>query len=245
MGDYRNGLHLSICPLHISWTLWKIFIKLWSNVRLSESMCRTHKSTMPTQGQSHRLRSWVWALSFVSAPYLLYPWRIFFKLWSYFCLSEMMCRTDNSTMLTQGQGHRFEPWNFVSALLSPIPVEGFSLNLGQMLTLVRWCAESITQPCQLKVKSQFKVMGLSLEFVLSVSPLPLEGFSLNFGQMFTCGTMCRTHNSATGTQGQGHSSRSRVWALNFVSTWYLLYPWKDFLLILVKCLPQWNDVQNP
>ena len=34
-------------------------------------------------------------------------------------------------------------------------------------------------------------MGLSLEFrVRSVSPLPLGGFSLNFGQMFTCGTMC-------------------------------------------------------
>ena len=67
MGDYRNGLRLSIylsvcpsiclsfsklsCPLHISWTLWKIFIKLWSNVRRRESMCRTNKSTMPTQGQ--------------------------------------------------------------------------------------------------------------------------------------------------------------------------------------------------
>ena len=80
-------------------------------------------------------------------------------------------------------------------------------------------------------------MGLSLEFhVRCVSPLPLGGFSVNFGQMFTCGTMCRTHNSAMGTQGQGHSSRSRVWALNFMSTWYLLYPWSDFLLILVKCL---------
>ena len=89
-------------------------------------------------------------------------------------------------------------------------------------------------------------MGLSLEFfVCSVSPLPLGGFSLNFGQMFTCGTMCRTHNSAMGTQGQGHSSRSRVWALNFMSTRYHLYPWKDFLLILVKCLPQWNDNAEP
>ena len=48
-------------------------------------------------------------------------------------------------------------------------------------------------------------MGLSLEFhVCSVSPLPLGGFSLNFGQMFTGGTMCRTHDSAMGTQEQGH-----------------------------------------
>ena len=36
--------------------------------------------------------------------------------------------------------------------VSPIPVEGFSLNFGQMFTLVRRCAELITQPCQLKVK---------------------------------------------------------------------------------------------
>ena len=81
--------------------------------------------------------------------------------------------------------------------VSPYRVEGFSLNFGQMFTLVRRCAESITQPCRLKVK--FKGMGLSLEFrVRSVSPIPLGGFSLNFGQMFTCGTMCRTHNSAMG-----------------------------------------------
>ena len=64
-------------PLHISWTCLKIFIKLWLNVRLSESMCRTRKSTMPTQGQGHRSRSWVWVLNFVSAPYLLYPWKDF------------------------------------------------------------------------------------------------------------------------------------------------------------------------
>ena len=40
-------------------------------------------------------------------------------------------------------------------------------------------------------------MGLSLGFcVRSVSPLPLGGFSLNFGQMFTCGMV---YNSAIGT----------------------------------------------
>ena len=64
-------------------------------------------------------------------------------------------------------------------------------------------------------------MGLSLEFcVRSISPIPLEGFSLNFGRMFAsvrrCAelslseTMCRTHNSTMPTQGQGHGSRSQV-----------------------------------
>ena len=132
----------SVSPIPVE----DIFFKLWSNVHLSETMCRINNSTMPTQGQGHSSRSWVWALNFMSTLYLLYTW---------------------------------------------------------------------------------------------------GGFSLNFGQMFTCGTMCRTHNSAMGTQGQGHSSGSWVWALTFMSTSYLLYSWTDFLLILVKCLPQWNDVQNP
>ena len=135
---------LSICPsvtlsclLHIFWTLGKIFIKLWSNICLSESMCRTHKSAMPAQGQGHRSRSWVWALNFMS--------------------------------------------------ISPIPLEGFSLNFGHMFASVRRCAELITQPCWHKVK----VTGLSLEFhVRSVSPIPVEGFSLNFGQMFTLVRRC-------------------------------------------------------
>ena len=141
--------------------------------------------------------------------------------------------------------------------ISPLPLEGFSLNFGHTFASVRPCAELITQPCRHKVKvtvqghrfgpwiscplcisytsgriffklwsnvhlsemtcrisnstmprSQFKVLGLSLEIcVHSVSPLPLGGLFLNFGQIFTCGTMCRTHYSAMGTQGQGHSSR--------------------------------------
>ena len=36
--------------------------------------------------------------------------------------------------------------------VSQIPVEEFSLNFGQMFTLVRRCAESITQPCRLIIK---------------------------------------------------------------------------------------------
>ena len=137
MGDYRNCLCLSIClsvlpsvpvppsicpsvtlscVLHISWTLWKIFIKLWSNVRLSELMCRNHKSTMPTQGQGHGFEPSVFCQLHISYT----PGRVFFKLWSYVCLSETMCRTHNSTMPTQGQGHssRSQVWalNFMSAL---------------------------------------------------------------------------------------------------------------------------------
>ena len=63
--------------LHISCTSGRIFFKLWSNVHLSETMCRINNSTMPTQGQGHSSRSWVWALNFVSGLYLLYPWEDF------------------------------------------------------------------------------------------------------------------------------------------------------------------------
>ena len=55
-------------------------------------------------------------------------------------------------MLTQGQGHNWRSpvWalNFEAA---PLPFTA-SLNLGQMLALVRWCVEPITQLCRLKVK---------------------------------------------------------------------------------------------
>ena len=56
------------CQLHISFTPGRIFFKLWSNVCLSEMMCRTHKSTMLTQGQGHNWRSSVWVLNFEAAP---------------------------------------------------------------------------------------------------------------------------------------------------------------------------------
>ena len=36
--------------------------------------------------------------------------------------------------------------------VSPLPLEGFLLNFGQMFTSVGQCAEPIAQPCGLKVK---------------------------------------------------------------------------------------------
>ena len=45
------------CQLHIFFTPWRIFVILWSNVCLSETMCRTHYSTMQTRGQGHNWMS--------------------------------------------------------------------------------------------------------------------------------------------------------------------------------------------
>ena len=181
------------CQLCISYTSGRIFFKLWTDVHLSEMMCRINNSTMLTQGQGHSSRSWVWALNFVSALYLLYPGRIFSKLWSNVHL-----------------------WDNVQ---NPYLSHGDS-----------------------RTRSQFKVVSLSPEFrVHSISPLPLEGFSFNFGQMFASVKWC-AEPQLNHADSQGHSSRSRVWALNFVSALYLLYPWEDFLQTLVKCSPQWDSV---
>ena len=100
----------------------------------------------------------------------------------------MMCRTHSSAMQTH-RAPQFKVTDlgleFCVRSASPLPLGGFSLNFGQMFTSVGQCAEPITQPVDLRSRSQLKVMSLSLEFgVGSISPLPLEGFSLNIGQMF-------------------------------------------------------------
>ena len=106
----------------------------------------------------------------------------------------MMCRTHKSTMPTRSRsqvkvvGLSLE---FLVRSISPIPLEGFSLNFGHMFASVRRCAELITQPCRHKVKVTVQGHGLSLEFrVRSISPIPVEGFSLNFGQIFTLVRQC-------------------------------------------------------
>ena len=60
-----------------------------------------------------------------------------------------------------------------------------------MFLSVRQCAESMTQLPRLKVKSQFKVIGFNLEFhIRSISPHPVERFSLNFGEMLISVIWC-------------------------------------------------------
>ena len=190
------------------------------------------------------------------------------------------CRLTRSQFKVTGLSLEFCVW-----AISPLPLGGFSLNFGQMFTSVGQCAEPIIQPCGLRSRSQLKVASLSLEFgVGSISPLPLEGFSLNVGQMFAsvrwfaepitelcwlkvkvtieghhfwpwilrllhCHSdclvkfgsnvrlsemICRTYNSMMQTQGQGHNWKSSV---SFLFAPYLLNPLKDFHETLVNCLP--------
>ena len=230
--------------------------------RCAEPISQPCQLKVKVTGQGHGFEPWISYPLYISYT----PGRIFFKLWLYVCFSESMCRTyvvhanSRSRSQVKVMGLSLE---FRVRSISPIPLEEFSLNFGHMFASMWQCAELITQLCRHKVK--VTVQGHRFEpWVTITVKVTVQGhgfepwilcplhISYNSGIIFfklwsnvyLSETMCRTHSSTMGTQGQGHSSRSRVWALNFVFNRYLLYPWKDFLLILVKCLPQWNDVQN-
>ena len=137
------------CRLHISFSPGRIFFKRWSNVYLSEMMCRTYNSAMLTRSRSQlkviSLSLELWGRSIAIQTALLnlgqmfalvrwcvepitkrcrfnvkvtiegHPslscslhiswtlWKFFMNLWSNVWL--VMCRTYNSSMPTQGQGH--------------------------------------------------------------------------------------------------------------------------------------------
>ena len=117
--------------------------------------------------------------------------------------------------------------------ISPLPLEGFSLNACQMFASVRWCAELIAQLCWLKVK--VTVEGHQFEpWILRPLHCHSDCF-VNFWSNFRLSEiMCRTYNSTMQTQGQGYNWRSSV---SFLFAPYLLNPLKDFHETLFKCLP--------
>ena len=125
--------------------------------------------------------------------------------------------------------------------ISLIPLEGFSLNFGHMFASVRRCAELITQPCWHKVK--VTVQGHRFEpwisCLLCISFTSGRVFFKLWSNVHLSEMMCRVNNSTMPTQGQGHSWRSWVWALNIylMSALYLLYPLEEFFYSLVKRPP--------
>ena len=98
--------------------------------------------------------------------------------------------------------------DFVSALYL-LYLRGFSLNFGQMFTSVGQCAEPITKPFGLKVK--VTVEGHKFEpwiwCRLHISFTPGRIFFKRWSNVCLSEMMCRTHNSAIQTQGQGHNWR--------------------------------------
>ena len=112
--------------------------------------------------------------------------------------------------------------------------ERFSLNCTQMFLLVRRCVEVMLSFADSRSRSHFKVMGFTLHFLVSsISPEPFERFSFKFHLNVPLSeTVCRTHNSAMQSEGQGHTSRSCD--LPFLSTPYLQNSLKGFHQISLK-----------
>ena len=108
-------------PLYISWTLWKIFIKFWSNAYLITAVCRALDSTTQTMGQG---TPWISCLFHISGTFkerLLNLDQMFIWVWRY-----VFSRTYELATKTQGQGHTIRSWdlplNWMSAtyLLNPL-----------------------------------------------------------------------------------------------------------------------------
>ena len=157
--------------------------------RCAESITQPCQLKVKVRVQGHWFEPWISCPLCISFT----PGRIISKRWSNFHLWDDVQNTllshEDSRTKSQFKIASLSPELRVHSI-SPLPLEGFSYTFGQMFASVKWCAETVAQPCRL-TRSQFKVTGLSLEIcVRSVSPLPLGGFSQNFGQMFTSVGQC-------------------------------------------------------
>ena len=121
------------CPLHISWTLWSIFMKLHWFVPLSKTLCRAHCSatwkfegfTLEFPISSKSPEPFDWFLWYFTHIFLLVKrCAEHMILHSYIPLSKTVCRAHNPATKIQGQRSRAKdlPLNFVSApyLLNPL-----------------------------------------------------------------------------------------------------------------------------
>ena len=198
---FAGQCHLISCLLHISWTLWAIFIKLQPNVPLSETMCRTYDSTMQTQSQGHTSRS-------CDLPFcpLLNSFEQFSLNFTQM-FSQWDCVQRKWTSYLDSMSHWIYP-----LILCPLHIwfpERYSLSFIQMIFSVKVIGftplhiSSIHYAIFIKLhpnasllrqlqnlwlgyadsmsRLHFKVMWL----IRSISPEPFEWFSLNFTQMFS------------------------------------------------------------
>ena len=96
------------------------------------------------------------------------------------------------------------------ATISPEPLGRFLLSFTQMFLSVRRCAEPMNwlHKLKVKVKLQSHVIYPSI-CVHSISPL--------HSNIHLSEVVCRTNDSASQSQGLGHTSRSKYLHFNFVS----------------------------
>ena len=103
------------CWLHISFTPGRIFFKRWCQMFASVKWCAEPITQLcwlkvKVTVEGHQFEPWILRLLHCHSDCLV-------KFGSNVRLSEMMCRTYNSTMQTQGQGHNWRP--SVSFLFAP------------------------------------------------------------------------------------------------------------------------------
>ena len=77
-------------------------------------MSRIHDSPMQTPGQGSQFKVMGFTLKFRVCSYLLNHLNGIIKLQSKVTLSELVCRTHDSVMQTQSQGHTLRSWNSVA-----------------------------------------------------------------------------------------------------------------------------------
>ena len=147
-------------------------------------MCRTHNSTMPTQGQGHSWRLQIWAFTLVSAPYPL-PLEGFSSNFGQMFTSLRWCakpitKPCQLKVRVTIEGHQFEP--FVSA-----PYLLYTRRIFIKFWSNVWLSEMMCRThdsiCWLKVITEGHNFESLISCLLHIF-LPLEGFSLNFNQMF-------------------------------------------------------------
>ena len=170
--DSRSRSHFKVMEFtlefHVrsinSLTLWTIVIKLHPNVSLSETVCRTHKLVMQTQGQGHTSRSWDLLFNFVSTIYILSPLKDFY-LTSLKC-SPKWVGIQNPWLSyadTRSRPH-FKVMGFTLQFcvhcIYPKSFERFSLNFTQMFLSVWCCVETLTQLCRHKIKVTLQCHGI-------------------------------------------------------------------------------------
>ena len=131
-------------------------------------------------------------------------------------------------------------------MISPEPFDWFSWYFTHMFLLVRLCAEHMTQLPRLKVTGQGQMIYSWISCPSHISWTIEAIFIKLHPNIPLIEIMCRTYDSATQTQGQGHNLR---WDLPFnlclLHIWpYLLNRLNLFHYTSFKCSSYWDSVQN-
>ena len=145
-------------------------------------MCRTYNSTMPIKGQCLNWRSWVWALHFLSAPYLPNSWKDFHQTLVLFADPiTQPCRRKVKVII---EGHVIDPW-----ILCPLHIsfttERILIQLWSNVRLGEIMCKPIRQPCRLNVKVTIvHEFGPWILYPLHISFVLGRIFLFNFDKSF-------------------------------------------------------------